>query len=117
MTKKSFKQQSNDAVMNFITKPSEIEQDKLDYNVDDVKVDKDNSENKNKQLDNTQQASTVLKKQRINLFIDADIFEPMNILMDKDRTNITRYINQLIRKDVDSRQDEIEKAKEFFLIK
>lgn len=109
MTKKSFKQQSNDAVMNFITKPDEIEQDNLDYNA--------KSEPKDAQLDNSEHSNKVLKKQRINLFIDADIFEPMNILMDKDRTNITRYINQLIRKDVDSRQDEIEKAKEFFLIK
>ncbi|MCX8515136.1 MAG: hypothetical protein ORN24_06165 [Burkholderiales bacterium] len=109
MTKKSFKQQSNDAVMNFITKPDEIEQDNLDYNA--------KSEPKDTQLDNSEHLTKVLKKQRVNLFIDADIFEPMNILMDKDRTNITRYINQLIRKDVDSRQDEIEKAKEFFLIK
>ncbi|MDQ5921832.1 MAG: hypothetical protein QG673_1891 [Pseudomonadota bacterium] len=109
MTKKSFKQQSNDAVMNFITKPDEIEQNNLDYNA--------KSEPKNAQLDNSERSTRALKKQRINLFIDVDIFEPMNILMDKDRTNITRYINQLIRKDVDSRQDEIEKAKEFFLIK
>ncbi|MBP9741737.1 MAG: hypothetical protein KBD37_00090 [Burkholderiales bacterium] len=105
MTKKSFKQQSSDAVMNFITKPDEIEPAHTNDNA------------KSKQLDNAEHLITPLKKQRINLFIDADIFEPMNILMDKDRTNITRYINRLIRKDVESRQDEIEKAKEFFLIK
>lgn len=109
MAKKSFKQQSNDAVMNFITTPEEIEHDNTDHSA--------NPEPKNEQLNNSEHSTKVLKKQRINLFIDADIFEPMNILMDKDRTNITRYINQLIRKDVDSRQDEIEKAKEFFLIK
>ena len=111
MIKKSFKQQSNDAVMNFITKQDEIEQqkDNSDYNT--------KSEPTGAQLDNTERSTKTLKKQRINLFIDADIFEPMNILMDKDRTNITRYINQLIRENVNSRQDEIEKAKEFFLIK
>ena len=109
MTKKSFKQQSSDAVMNFITKPDEIEQENSNYNT--------KSELKDVQLSNAEHSTDGLKKQRINLFIDADIFEPMKILMDKDRTYITKYINQLIRRDVDSRQDEIERAKEFFLIK
>lgn len=117
MTKKSFKQQSSDAVMNFITVPDNIENDDNSLKLENIKNKSEITEQKDVPSLNDSEVAKTVKKQRINLFIDVDIYEPMCILMDKDRVNITKYINKLIRNDVEARQDEIEKAKEFFAIK
>lgn len=100
-TKKKFTEQSSEAVMSFIT------------NVDEVAK----QDNSNIKIESNSEKGNDIKRQRINLFVDVDLFDPMTILIDKDRINITKYINKLIRTDVERRQDEIEKAKVFFSIK